>query len=374
MNELQGMAKTQVLIGVLIGAAVALAVVAVALVDTTGERGSGLSRAYELDAERLARFDPNLIVYEEARPSLATGFERSRALTLDAGGRLYVAGDTAVQVLSGEGVVERVITLAAEPHCLAVAPNGTVYVGLNDRVEVYDGAGQRVAAWRSLGQRAVLTSIALSGDDVFVADAGNEVVWRYDATGRLVNRIGAKDPARNVPGLIVPSPYFDVAVAPDGLLRVANPGRTRIEAYTFDGDLEFSWGDGGVAIDAFCGCCNPANFSMLADGSYVTVEKGLIRAKVYDPDGSFVGVVAGPDQLVAGGASRVFKSVEDAERSGFDVAVDAEGQVYVLDTIENAVRVFRRVGAGSRACPGQPERVAPTMSVAWLLGGSSKEN
>jgi hypothetical protein len=51
--------------------------------------------------------------------------------------------------------------------------------------------------------------------------------------------------------------------------------------------------------------------------------------------------VAGPDQLVEGGASRVFASVEDAKRGGFDVAVDAEGQVYVLDTIEDVIRVFK---------------------------------
>ncbi len=344
MNEPQGTVETGVLIGVLIALAVVVGLGAVVLIDTTGEKGSGLSRVYDLDAERLARFDPNLILYEEARPPFATGFERSRAIAADSSGRLYLAGDHVVQVLSSAGTVERLIHPSQEPYCIAPGADGRIYVGLNDRVEVFDAAGQRLASWESLGEQAALTSIAVSKDHVFVADAGNEVVWHYDAVGTLVNRIGEKDLSRNIPGLVVPSPYFDVAVAPDGLLRVADPGRTRIEAYTFDGDLELAWGQGGLAIERFCGCCNPANFAMFSDGRYVTVEKGLIRVKVYDPDGSFIGVVAGPEQLVEGGASRVFESAEDARRGGFDVAVDEAGHVYVLDTIENRVRVFKSKG------------------------------
>ena len=66
-------------------------------------------------------------------------------------------------------------------------------------------------------------------------------------------------------------------MASDGLLRVVNPGRHRIEAYTFDGDLEFSWGKVSVGIEGFCGCCNPVNFAILSDGSFITCEKGLTR-------------------------------------------------------------------------------------------------
>lgn len=342
MNEPQGITKNQVLIGALIAIAVVVAILSVVLLDTTGRTGSGLSSAYDLDAERLARFDPNLILYEEVGPPLATGFDRSRAIAVDASGRLYLAGDKIVQVLRPTGAVERILTPSSEPYCVTVTPNGEIYVGLNDRIEVFGASGQRIASWESLGDRAMLTSIAVSGNDVFVADAGNKVVWRYDADGTLINRIGARDPARNIPGLVVPSPHLDVAVAPDGLLRVVDPGRTRIDAYTFDGHLEFSWGQGGVAIENFCGCCNPANFAMLADGSYVTAEKGLIRVKVYHPDGTFKGVVAGSDQLVEGGASRIFESVDDASRGAFDVAVDDADRIYVLDTIKNVVRIFQQ--------------------------------
>jgi hypothetical protein len=340
MNQRQGKMDSGVIITVLICTALLVAIGAVLLVDATGRRGSGLSRAYELDAARIAQFDPNLILYREIEPAIATGFARSRALTLGSDGRLYVAGDEALRVLTDKGVVERVIGLPGAPRCVAVSSEGRMYVGMRTHVEVFDGQGRRLAAWESLGDTSYLTSIAVSGDNVFVADAGRAVVLYYDTTGKLIRRIGEKDPDRNIPGFIVPSAYFDLAVAPDGLLRVVNPGRTRIEAYTFRGDLEFSWGQNSMRIEGFCGCCNPVNFAMLPDGRYVTAEKGLIRVKIYDADGVFEGVVAGPDQLVEGGASRVFLSAQDAEASGFDVAVGPDGRIFVLDTIENIVRLF----------------------------------
>ena len=61
-----------------------------------------------------------------------------------------------------------------------------------------------------------------------------------------------------------------------------NPGRHKIEAYTFDGELETSWGTPATTIGGFSGCCNPTHIAMLPDGSFVTSEKGLARVKVYD--------------------------------------------------------------------------------------------
>jgi hypothetical protein len=333
-------------IGVVIALAIVAAIFALARLDVTGKRGSGLSDQFVYDVKDLARIDPNLILYEETASPISTGFTHARGLAVGPQGAIYVAGDKAIRRFSETGQILAEIELAGIPGCLVVEGDGKVYIGMKDHVEVYDSQRKRLASWQSLGDNAVLTSIAVSKDDVFVADAGSRIVLHYDTTGKLINRIGQKDPQRNIPGFVIPSPYFDLAVASDGLLRVVNPGRHRIEAYTFEGDLELWWGQFSSDLKGFCGCCNPVNFAMLDDDSFVTCEKGLVRVKIYDPKGVFIGVVAGPEQLIEGGVSRVCTLPAECQVGGFDVAVDKQGRILVLDTIKNVVRIFARKKAG----------------------------
>ncbi|MHC4664727.1 MAG: NHL repeat-containing protein [Planctomycetota bacterium] len=346
MNNRLGMVNNRVFIGALIALAVVIAVFAAVRLDMTGEKGSGLGKAYTYDLEELAKIDPNLILYEEALLTISTLFEASKAIAVGSDGRIYVAGDKAIRIFAETGESAGEIELGDAPRCLAVADDGKLYVGMKDHVQVHDNQGKRVASWPSLGKDAVLTSIAVSENDVFAADAGNRIVVHYDATGKLINYIGKKDVEKNILGFVIPSPYFDLAVGHDGLLRVVNPGRLRIEAYTFNGDLEFWWGKFSSSIEGFTGCCNPVNFAILGDGSFVTSEKGLVRVKIYDAEGAFVGVVAGPQQLVRGGASRVCEFPADCQAGGFDVAVDRTQRIFVLDTIKNVVRIFVKTKAG----------------------------
>ncbi len=137
----------------------------------------------------------------------------------------------------------------------------------------------------------------------------------------------------------MPSPYFDVAVAPDGLLRVANPGTHRIEAFTFDGHLELSWGKRGMGIEAFCGCCNPSNIAILADGRVVTAEKGIPRVKVYSESGEFECVVVGPE-ILAPNRSATVETRDELRLHPVDLAVDSRSRILVLDPAAGSVRIF----------------------------------
>jgi hypothetical protein len=124
---------------------------------------------------------------------------------------------------------------------------------------------------------------------------------------------------------------------PDGLLRVVNPGRHLIEAYTPIGDREWVWGKTSLKVDGFSGCCNPVSLAVLPDGGFVTCEKGLPRMKVYDADGGFAGVVAGPDEL-----GSTDSQAGSCKMQSFDAAVDSDGRVYVLDTLNNVIRIFEK--------------------------------
>jgi hypothetical protein len=71
-----------------------------------------------------------------------------------------------------------------------------------------------------------------------------------------------------------------------------------------------------------------------------------VRVKIYSPSGEFVGVVAGPEQLVSGQATRICETVAECQKGGFDVAVDSRGKVYILDTINNVIRTFVKAKSG----------------------------
>ena len=343
MNKINEKGNIKIVIGVLIALAVVVAVIAVVKLDVLGSKGGGLGKEFKYEVNELARIDPNLIIYEESAGPIKTGFANTHGIAVDSKGSVYVAGDKAIRIFAQSGDRLDEIKLSDTPRCLTVTKDGTIYTGMKDHIEVYDAQGKQKASWDSLGRNAILTSIAALEDNVLVADAGNRIVIRYDTEGSIINKIGKRDSLRHTPGFVIPSPYFDLALSKDGLLRVVNPGCLRIEAYTLDGDIEFWWGAPSAEIEGFCGCCNPVNIAVLPDGSFVTCEKGLVRIKIYNSAGSFVGVVAGPEQFGAGGTTKICMLPEECQTSGFDVAVDSEGRVFVLDTVDNIVKVFSRV-------------------------------
>lgn len=316
------------------------------LSDTSDKKISSIKdiSSYDLtyDLSEFSKIDPSLIQYEEA-DKIKTRFQTLRGIAIGPDDRIYLATDKTIRVFSKNTVPLSEIKLNDSPRCLTITDDGILYVGMKDHVEVYDDSGERETIWNSLGENAVLTSIAVSENNVFVADAGNRVVLRYDTSGKLARQIGKKDQARNVSGFVVPSPYFDVAVASDGLLRVANPGRHRVEAYTFDGGFEFAWGNPSMEVDGFCGCCNPVNFTILPDGRFVTCEKGLPRVKIYDLDGDFSDVVAGPESFPENWKVCTLNALSDCRTGGLDVVADSQGRVLVMDPIERTVRIFTRI-------------------------------
>ena len=288
------------------------------------------------DDSLFRRTDPKLIHYRETRrfPCLRPA---PRCLALGEDERLFVGAGTFVTQCTLEGVQVAEMKLTDQVRCLAVAEDGIVYVGLREQVEVYGANGQLRSTWDKPPGKPYFTGLAVNNNDLFVADAGNRVVLRYDRTGRLKGRIGAKDKGKGIPGFIVPSPFFDVEITRDGLLRVSNPGRHRVETYTPDGDLEVFWGKPGAAIENFCGCCNPINLTALADGRIVTVEKGIPRVKVYSLDGTFESVVAGAESFVENAEAC---GPKDCTVGGLDAVADAHGRIYVLDLVASNVRVL----------------------------------
>jgi hypothetical protein len=281
---------------------------------------------YEFGLNSVRRGDTSKAAYSETG-QIKTSLEEIHGVTTNKSGKIYVAGKDGVEIFHQSGKVESGFKIEGTAQCISINENGNLLLGIADHLEIWNSAGKQLFKWPSFGTDAVITSIATRGSDVFVADAGQKVVYHCDLKGNLVNKIGLKDPEAGVPGFIIPSPYFDLGVTKDGFLWVVNPGRHSFEKYNSDGQLLASWGKASMAMEGFCGCCNPTNFAFLNDSLFVTSEKAIERIKIYNHDGSFRCLVATPDQFKPG-------------TKGLDLAVDNQNRILVLDPVKKLVRIF----------------------------------
>jgi len=310
------------------------------------------------------------ILYQLSRQWVAD-VGRPVGVAVDGKDRIYVAGQARVQVFDQAGTVLAQWELKEPARCIGAAPAhhcrpGAVYLGYAGRVEIRTEKGGVIGAWPLPAEKAEPTSIALAEKEIFVADAAAQCVYRFDAEGKLLGQIGKPDAARGYPGLVLPSPYCDVAVDAAGLVWVANPGLLRLEAYRpEDGRLERFWdGKGPGGESGFFGCCNPAHFCILPDGRFVTAEKGRLRLKVYSADGDLLGWVVSPSewQKLAEADRAVPQAVKPehcTERiEAADVAADSQGRIAVLYLANSRVYLFEPSDSPASASP----EASPTLS------------
>lgn len=289
-----------------------------------GISGSNGQCRYDLDSLRKA--DTNQLVaagIKYVKPAIPG----MTSLAVDSSGNIIVGSKTGIEILDTGGARRSRFGVSEPVYCLAVAPGGDILAGLKDHIEVYSSDGIRRAVWKSPDPKADLTSIAVAADRVFAADCVNRIVWSFSLSGERLGRIGDRDKDKRRHGFIVPSAFFDVAVAADGTLWVANPGEHRLEHFTADGRFLGCWGKASMEADGFCGCCNPSNFAIMPDGSFVTSEKHIVRVKIYDAAGIFKGIISGQEQW-------------DKDAVGLDLAVDSKGRVLVLDPQAEVVRIY----------------------------------
>ena len=302
--------------------------------------GPVLGSEFTYDVARFQTSDPTLLRFVETA-RFPTGLERARNIAAGPDGSIWVAGTGGIRQFSATGEPALAIQLDEPVYSLAFRADGEILAGQAGKIALFKPDGGALTVWSDVPGGLLPTAIAIAGQHIFVADAGNRVVLKLDAAGKQLGVIGVRDPARNIRGLVVPSPYFCVRMAPDGLLRVTNPGEHQIEAYTLEGDFESAWGQGSFAVAGFCGCCNPVSFDVFPDGSFVTCEKGLPRVKLYNSAGEFTGLVAGPEAfpeyLQAANAG-----TPHSLGSGIYAAIDPAGRVLVLDVVGGTVRIMQR--------------------------------
>lgn len=282
---------------------------------------------FNYDIEEFKNVDKDLILYKETK-NFKVGFKEAAGIAIE-NDSIFLAGDQVLKVIDKKGNLIKEISLPDKPHTVEVN-DGSIYVAFEKGIGIFDrNSGELIKEWKLNDENSFVTSIAVHEENIFIADAGSRKILHYSKEGEKINEFEGKSSEDVLHGFIIPSPYFDIDFNDEGELWVVNPGLHQLENYTFDGALRSHWKNSSMKTEGFSGCCNPAHYTFLQDGSYVTSEKGLVRIKVYKPSGEFLGVVAPPDRFE-----------DKIEGNAPDVATDSEGNIYALDFDRNVLRVF----------------------------------
>ncbi len=303
----------------------AVVIIAVIAVDyLSGRPDKSTPNPFAYDVNNFKNVPEELILFKETK-NFKLGFEVPSSLTIEAG-KLYVSGDNKLQIIDLNGKLLTEINLSETAKTMEVYKEN-IYVSVNNQIVVYDLSGNLLKEWEKPAENSLITAIAAYDKNIFIADAGKRKVIRYNLQGEKLAEFDGKADEGVIHGFIIPSPYFDLDINTDGDLWVVNPGLHALENYTEDGNLREHWNNTTMQTEGFSGCCNPAHFTFLPDGRFVTSEKGLVRIKTYKPSGEFEGVVAAPAK---------FKDEGEAP----DVATDSQGNIYALDFDKKMIRVF----------------------------------
>lgn len=275
--------------------------------------------------------------YSETSSIDLTSYDTASAIAMDSDNSVYVGLKNKIVKFSNEHKVTASIDIpeAEEGITALIEKDGILYIAQKTVIRTVTSDLKTLSTKTlKLDEKSWITSIALAGSDIFLADAGNRIVLRYSKEYKLINKIAGKDEAKGVSGLIIPSPYLDVVEGNDNDIWVVNPGRHALENYSYEGRLISSWERASFSIDGFCGCCNPSHIALMKDGSFVTSEKGLPRIKIHAPTGDLKTVVAGTDQFFE-------------ETKNMDLALSTEEDIYVLDPLKKKIRIFKKQSSGA---------------------------
>lgn len=198
----------------------------------------------------------------------------------------------------------------------------TIFAATIETIRELNNDGEQITEWGPFEDSSLITSVASNKSYIVFADAGNKIIMVLDKKGSLKLMIG-----KSGESFVIPSQYFDVAIDGDNNIYAANTGRRSVNKIDMTGRTLGSFGQAGMAPDAFCGCCNPAHFALIP-GGFVTAEKGLNRIKILNSNGEFIEFVSSVNAFV--------RSIP------LDVASFDGKIIYGANPADNKVYIFTR--------------------------------
>ena len=245
---------------------------------------------------------------------------------------LWVAGQKKLVHFSAEG--EALETLSVDqPFNALTMYNEKMFFAATDKQVVqlvFTNDRWEQNSFAILDSEPFITSMCVSDDQLYVADAGNKEVHSFDLQGNHLWSIRGKDK------FIVPSPYFDVAPESRGGVWVVNPAMHRIENYDKHGAFKAFWEP--EQANKFMGCCNPAQIAVLPGDRFVSLEKGIVQCRIFSPSGKLEQLVATKSQLVNSQLPPDKRMT--AKKFNYELALKSDGSIVILDADRKMLLVF----------------------------------
>lgn len=190
---------------------------------------------------------------------------------------------------------------------------------------------------------------AASADRLYVVDEKKNMLFLYDAAGKLIKSVGRSG---SQPGAF--GGPRGVAVGPNGHVYVADTGNSRVQIFDKDGNFVYAFGEKGSEPGRLK---DPESVSVGADGRIFVADTGNNRVQVFTQEGILLfpfgiygkepGKFDKPARVSVDPADNVYvldrgnermqkfdaraRFVKEFALLGNDVAVDQYGFMYVLD-------------------------------------------
>lgn len=279
-----------------------------------------LGEAYRFDYRKYLTIPEEFIVYREFKRIDIPEYGRTSCIAVNSKGEIFLGIDNKVMIFDG-AFLYKMIELEKYVNGIFISEgvNSGIFVSYGNSVSMFSFNGLKKYTWKLPSDKSIASGICANADYLFIGDAGEKVLWKYDFQGNFVKKRE---------GFILYSiANLDIVMDTNSIL-VAHSGIRKIEEYDYDLNLIRSWGKSSRSLDGFSGCCNPTHIALLGKEYLITTEKNIVRVKIYTKDGILKGTVASPLDF-------------DQNIFSLDVASDKNGIIYILDPVMRKVRIFK---------------------------------
>jgi hypothetical protein len=295
----------------------------------------------------------------------------------DNAGRILVAGNERIAIFSTQGAfLGSFGSSGTGPgqftgiDGVAINPaNGDIYTTDNHRVQQFTSGGAFIRTWGASGTADGSfndpAGVSVAGDAVWVADYNNNRVQQFTLTGSFVRKLGKSDATPGTGAGEFDHPY-DVAVASNGTIYVADGFNNRIQAFNAAGAFVFTWGSTGSLSGQFSAAYGVA---IDAAQNVWVADNSNNRIQQFTPNGTFLARYGrnGGDGSSGSGPGEMY--------SVYGPAIDCRGNVFVADNNNARISKWGEPGAGDPPCPKPPpaaqppppaiDKTAPTQSLKY---------